>query len=253
VISRPRSRSWPARSFAFGSFTGRCLSGRCLSGRCLSGRCLFRLCLFGLCALALTGCPRQVPRDDAGPGRIDAGPLGEVDAGELATNDFEGPLSFNDVALRALDPATLPRGNIQCRQPVLVRVEFVIDGDTLQAAGVNGAFTGLVRFIGVDTPEIARDGMPADCYGPEARAFTRNLEGRLVWLTFDEECFDGFDRVLAYVHVGPDEGGFWQRQLLRRGFATELGIGADRSFEAMFEADQAIAASAGEGLWSACR
>ncbi len=201
----------------------------------------------------LMGCPRPVPRDDGGPPPIvDAGPPPMTDAGEPAINAFDGPITFNDEAVRYVDPSTLSAGNTPCRAPVLVHVTSVVDGDTFHATGVSGAFNGTVRIIGIDAPEIAHDGMPQDCYGPQAQSFTRQLDEHLVWLTFDTECFDRFDRVLAYVHTGPDEGGFWERQLLRRGLATTLSIAPNVTFEPTFEADESRAASANAGLWGSC-
>ena len=204
-------------------------------------------------AILLVGCPRPVPGNDAGMvdgGGPDAGP--PADAGALPSNSFTGPIAFNDDALASIDPSTLGAGSSPCRQPVLARVEFVVDGDTFQARGQNAAFNNLVRFIGVDTPEIAHDGMPEECYGPEAETFTEQLDGRLVWLTFDNDCFDDFDRSLAYVHIGTDDGGFWQRQLLRRGFARAFPFGTTRRFESTFEDDESDAQRDDAGLWAAC-
>lgn len=203
-------------------------------------------------AVLLVGCPRPVSMNDAGApdaGMPDAG--APADAGELPTNAFTGPLTFNDDALAELDPSTLPAGSTTCREPVLARVEYVVDGDTFQAQGVNAAFSNLVRFIGVDTPEVAHDGMPEECYGDEARAFTEQLEGHLVWLTFDNDCLDTFDRSLVYVHIGSDDGGFWQRQLLRRGFAYQFPFGSTRTFQSQFDSDERAARTADAGLWGA--
>lgn len=204
-------------------------------------------------AVFLVGCPRPVNRDaglmDAGG--VDAGML-DRDAGELPSNEFMGPLEFNDDALALVDPSTLSAGSSPCREPVLARVEYVVDGDTFRAAGQNTAFNNLVRLTGVDTPEVAHDGMPEECYGPEAEAFTEQLEGRLVWLTFDNECLDSFGRSLAYVHIAPDEQGFWERQLLRRGFARVLTIGGNRRFRSTFEDDADYARSIDAGLWGEC-
>ena len=41
------------------------------------------------------------------------------------------------------------------------------------------------------------------------------IEDKRVWLTFDAECKDGYDRTLAYVHRGLETNDFAQRLLLR--------------------------------------
>ncbi|MGE0784131.1 MAG: thermonuclease family protein [Sandaracinaceae bacterium] len=205
-----------------------------------------------LLILGLSGCPRPVPHADAGAsdgGGVDAGAR---DAGDLPVNGFTDPLVLNDDALAALDPTVLPASSTPCRAPVLVRVTYVIDGDTFEASGLSGAFSGHVRLIGVNAPEIAHPGQAMECYGNEATTFTSALEGHAVWLTFDDGCFDNFDRVLAYVHVGVGDGGFFQRQLLRRGFARELHVAPNTTYRTMFEGDETMAINDRTGLWGAC-
>lgn len=211
----------------------------------------FLLCLV---AVAATGCPRQVGPADAGADPVDAGPS-TLDAGEydpVAGNGYEGPLIFDDERVARIDGSLLRAGSSPCREPVLGRIYRVTDGDTVQFTAADGSLDARVRMIGIDTPEIAHDGMPTDCYGPEAQAFTEQLLDRTVWLTFDATCFDTFDRLLAYVHIGSGAGDLWERQLLRRGFARVLTIGANRQFRAQFEDDESAAMSEDAGLWGAC-
>ncbi|GAB5544013.1 MAG: hypothetical protein SangKO_037730 [Sandaracinaceae bacterium] len=210
-----------------------------------------------LCALPIpliTGCPRQVgmPVDGSMMSTPDAF-VGDAGVGPAPDNGYRGAITFDDARLRVIDPRVLATGSSPCRAPVLGEVYAVTDGDTIRVDGVSEVFNAPVRMIGIDTPEISHDGMPAECFGNEARDFTEQLEGHLVYLTFDAECFDRFDRVLAYVHIGTGEGDMWERQMLRRGYATELGVGANRTWESSFRADEAAARAANEGLWSACR
>lgn len=201
------------------------------------------------CALALAGCPRRT-----GMTEEDGGPPPPPDAGyDPATgNRFEGPLSLDDERVRRLDPAGLRAGSAPCREPILARVYRVVDGDTVWVRGESAVLDTPLRLIGVDTPEVASSTQSAQCYGDDARIFTRLLQDRLVWLTFDADCFDPFDRLLAYVHVGAGEGDIWQRQLLRRGFGRVLTIGGNRTYSGVFTADQDFANMSGVGLWSAC-
>lgn len=57
-------------------------------------------------------------------------------------------------------------------------VERVIDGDTFVATGEDGEDLGRVRVIGIDSPELERDGRPAECHAEQARvAATQMLDG----------------------------------------------------------------------------
>lgn len=199
-----------------------------------------------LVAVLLVGCPRVFGREDGGAGN---GAGYDPSAG----NRFEGDVRLDDARVRALDGTSLRAGPTPCRAPLLGRVTRVTDGDTIHVVGeVPGNFEGRVRLIGVDTPEIGRGGAPSDCFADAAAAFTAHLRGRLVWLTFDAECHDRYNRTLAYVHVGGGDRDMWQRQLLRRGLAKVMTVGRNRAFSRTFESDQAVAKANGTGLWSAC-
>jgi micrococcal nuclease len=203
---------------------------------------------FLACAVVLSGCPRRITMGDE-----DAG-VPQVDSGydPVRGNGFDGPLLFDDERVRAIDPSTLRTGAAPCREPLLARVYRIVDGDTVMVRGENAVVDAPLRMTGVDTPELEHAGQPLECYGNEATAFTGQLLNRLVWVTFDAECFDPFDRLLGYVHIGAGDGDFWQRQLLRRGFALVLTVGGSRTYSGVFESDEAFANMSNAGLWSAC-
>lgn len=145
----------------------------------------------------------------------------------------------------------LPQGADPCRDPLVALVTEAVDGDTLWVKGPGGSEK--VRIIGVDTPEISHYGDPADCYGPEAAAFTEaSLVDRYVWLTFDGDCEDDYGRTLAYVTSGAGEEGFFERVLLQGGWAEVMTFSATSTFADTFEADEAEARDADAGLWGAC-
>jgi micrococcal nuclease len=105
-----------------------------------------------------------------------------------------------------------------------------------------------VRYLLIDAPEV---GQPNECYGAEAARFNRDLvERREVWLEYDVECRDAYDRLLAYVTVDDVDV---SEALVERGYACVLHIppnGADRVDR--FRALQAEARRSGRGLWGAC-
>lgn len=97
------------------------------------------------------------------------------------------------------------------------RVKEVIDGDTIILD--NGQ---LVRYIGIDTPEIRRKARNKWVYEPmpyskEAKEFNRQLvKGKTVNLEFDVEKKDKYGRLLAYVYVGDI---FVNAKMLKEGYA----------------------------------
>lgn len=212
-----------------------------------------------LAAGVLAACvPGVHPRPDAGSDAGAPGP-GPSDAATVDAPparppiDFEHDIVLDDDATRALDAAALPAGDAPCRAPALVWVEWSIDGDTLEVTDATTGAAERVRIIGIDSPEIAHDGAPADCYGPEAAALTSQLVGHVVWLTFEGGCTDRFGRTLAHVHVDQGPAGSWARQLLRRGLARTLFIEPNVEFERLYESDERAARSASTGLWGVCR
>ena len=95
-----------------------------------------------------------------------------------------------------IDSAQLPASAQACREPILVEVQYVIDGDTFHVRGPAGEER--VRTIGINTPELGYDGDPDDCYAEEAKLKLEELiGGKSIWLSFDETCADAYDRTLA--------------------------------------------------------
>ena len=146
-----------------------------------------------------------------------------------------------------VDPTVLPAGENPCREPVRVLVESVLDGDTFVGQGDSGEER--VRIIGVDTPELSS----GDCYAQEAKSFLiEQIFGKWVWLTFDGECYDFYDRTLAYVHLGTNEQDFVERQLLLGGYAKAFPFDDTDTFEDLFAQDESSARENQLGGWSAC-
>ncbi len=182
----------------------------------------------------------------AAPGSVDSSEPAEI------VDTAAEALAADDAVVRAVDGASLPAGAAPCAPVELVRVYRVVDGDTIYVTPDGGGTTRKVRLIGVDTPEIAHDD-PAECWGNEAWAYTEAaLEGRLVWMTYDSECQDRYDRTLAYVHRGADAEGFFNRRLVRDGQATSFPVRPNTRFQSTLEADERAARDADRGLWGGC-
>ncbi|MBM74325.1 MAG: hypothetical protein CMK59_02895 [Proteobacteria bacterium] len=196
-------------------------------------RIFFSLSVFVLTITDLCSC--QVPQNEV------------LDTAQPSSKDSAEPVD----PISLIDSTLLPAADQPCREPILVDVDYVIDGDTFNAQG--SVREERVRVIGVNTPELGYDGDQDECYAQEAKSKLEDLIAhRKVWLTFDQTCVDFYDRTLAYVHVGLAEQDFVQRTLLRQGFGRAFPFEDTPAFQDLFEADESIAQQNNSGGWEAC-
>ena len=123
----------------------------------------------------------------------------------------------------------------------------IIDGDTVKIT-YEGKETS-VRLIGVDTPETVHPSKPVEPYGKEATTFLKNLlKDESVYLRFDTEKTDKYDRLLAYLYRAPDEL-FVNLEIVRQGYGRAY---TDYPFKFMelFQHYGTRAQAAGKGLYS---
>lgn len=120
----------------------------------------------------------------------------------------------------------------------------VFDGDTLLLKDGR-----TVRLVGVDTPELGRDGKPSQPFAEDARAMLAHLAppGAALELRLDAERFDRYGRLLA--HVFDAGGSNVQAHLLESGMATALVVPPRQWGVACYAAAEARARKAGTGLW----
>lgn len=123
-------------------------------------------------------------------------------------------------------------------------VTKVADGDTIRLDGL-----GLVRLIGIDTPEVY---FGTECFGREASEFANRLvpPGTRVRYRLGVEERDRHGRALAYLWL-PD-GRMLNRVLIENGYAQPLTIPPNVAFADVFRAGARAARQAGLGLWHAC-
>lgn len=89
---------------------------------------------------------------------------------------------------------------------IKVKLLEVIDGDTIRV-NYNGSNEVYVRFIGVNTPESVNPDPTLNVpEGKEASDYTKKLlsGNEYVWLELDEDQYDDYDRLLAYVRLTSD-------------------------------------------------
>ena len=125
-------------------------------------------------------------------------------------------------------------------------VQRVIDGDTVVILYEGKPTT--VRLIGVDTPETKHPTKPIEAFGKEASAFTRNLLlGESVYLRFDDQRTDKYERLLAYFYRAPD-GLFVNLEIVRQGYGHAYTRFPFKYMQ-LFQHYERQARDAGKGLW----
>lgn len=126
--------------------------------------------------------------------------------------------------------------------PITAAVIRVVDGDTIELAGL-----GMVRYIGIDTPELHHPRKPVQRMAEEAmRANARLVAGRRVAIVFDRERRDVHGRLLAYVYA---QGVFVNAEIMRLGLARPLTIAPNTRHRALFARLFREARARHLGLW----
>ena len=135
-------------------------------------------------------------------------------------------------------------------------VARVVDGDTA-VIRVNGE-DRRVRFLGVDTPETVHPTKGVQPYGKEASNFTKeSLTGKNVWLEYDRNPTDRYNRHLAYVWLSKpgriDEEtirrDMYNAILLALGYAKVMIIKPNNKYADLFNKIQAEAQKSKIGMW----
>lgn len=130
-----------------------------------------------------------------------------------------------------------------------------VDGDTIRVV-VDGVEEP-IRLIGIDTPESTNKKEP---WGREASDFTKSLApiGTTVYLEFDAEARDRYDRLLAYVWLEPTETDaeaavrtkMLNARIALAGLASPLTIQPNSKYAHLFAAYVIEARLAEEGMWN---
>lgn len=128
------------------------------------------------------------------------------------------------------------------------RVVQVIDGDTVRADFEDGPGNQPVRYIGIDTPELANPEHGEQPFGREATNENEELvAGKRVCLEKDISETDRFGRFLRYVWL--DDGTLVNEQLVREGLAVVMTVPPDVRYAERFLEAQRAAREDGAGQW----
>lgn len=140
--------------------------------------------------------------------------------------------------------ALLLVGAAAAAAPLSAEVQAVVDGDTVLLRDRR-----LVRLIGVNSPELGKDGAPDEPLAAEARAYLdRLLMNNQVVLVLEQETHDRHGRLLAHLLL-PD-GRSVQEMLLEQGFASIVAMPPNIGRLDRYRAAQQRARAQRRGLWS---
>ncbi len=141
-------------------------------------------------------------------------------------------------------PESYPREDFSADKAY--RVEKVIDGDTIRVE-YNGK-SERVRLIGVDTPEMDDSRKAVRSSAKRATAHTKKLlRKKRVYLRFDEDRRDRYNRLLAYVYRAPD-GLLVNLELVRQGYGYAL-VKYPFKHKDLFQHYEAQAKRDRKGIW----
>lgn len=137
-----------------------------------------------------------------------------------------------------------PADKSQLRQAI---VQNVIDGDTVRLT------TGrLVRFIGINTPEIDHKTGQAEPFANEARDYLRAALGvkpRTVLLQTGRDKQDRHGRMLA--HIFTPSGKNLQAQMIRKGLGVWIVMPPNLHYMDCYRAQEQVARRQHRGVWGA--
>ncbi len=168
--------------------------------------------------------------------------------GVLTTTALEAGLKSRQEALAGISEPSRESRNETPESRLVIRV---IDGDTIVVSP-----NERVRLIGVDTPETVHPNKAVQCFGKDAKEFTRSMvEHRAIRLVLDEtnrvrNHKDRYGRTLAYVYF--DDGTMLNAELIRRGYAHAYTRFPFRHV-VEFRQLERIARGQAVGLWASCR
>ncbi len=162
---------------------------------------------------------------------------------------------FNDGNVNQTSTTTTTT-NVNASDIVKGIVVRVVDGDTA-VVRVNGE-DRRVRFLGVDTPETVHPTKGVQPHGKEASNFTKeSLTARDVWLEYDKNPTDRYNRHLAYVWLSKPEKinsetirrDMFNAKLLAQGYAKVMIIKPNNRYEKLFKEIQNEAEKSKLGIW----
>jgi micrococcal nuclease len=132
---------------------------------------------------------------------------------------------------------------------VYYEVEKVVDGDTIRV-NINGK-SSLVRFIGINAPEIEHSENRAECFGYNSKLYLKKLLFyQRVRLESDpnDSNVDRYGRLLRYVFL--ENGQNLNEKMARDGYAFSVIYKKDNKYEKQLQTAQQSAQKDNVGYWA---
>jgi micrococcal nuclease len=195
-------------------------------------------------APAPTETPEPAPTETSAPAPTETPEPTPTRTPEPVPTDTPAP-TFTDT------PEATPTDTLEpTQEPTPERTEAqvmnVVDGDTIDVSILGQVYT--VRYLGMDAPEAAGPGKPAQWMGPEAREANEQLVGgKTVYLEKDVSETDQHGQLLRYVYLL--DGTFVNAELVRLGYAHASNQPPDVKYQDLFSKMEQEAREAGRGLW----
>lgn len=159
-----------------------------------------------------------------------------------------GALTFLAIAVSLAIAAVQQRQTV----PSAVRVTEVVDGDTVRITGGR-----LLRYIGIDTPEVREKTNAGYQYRPypfslEATSLNKSLvEGKDIRIEYDVEKADKYKRLLGYCFVKDAQGReiFVNERIVEEGLGLLFTFPPNVKYTARLLRAQQKARDGQKGLW----
>jgi len=134
-----------------------------------------------------------------------------------------------------------------CKLPLgagsdLVKVAHVVDGDTLAVSDGRK-----LRLQGINAPEVAHGGHPADPLGEEAKQNLARLAGASVRVWVGAEAHDRYGRTLATI-FSPD-GENLNARMVREGMAYHISFPPELTYIRCYKSAEVQARARRAGVW----
>lgn len=155
------------------------------------------------------------------------------------SEDRFGRTTFSDRPSRGAEEIDLDTAPYRYK----VHVTHIIDGDTVVLE--NG---DKIRLIGINTPEVESRFTRAEAGGELARSWLQNrLHSAEVWLEYDAEQLDKYDRKLAHLFLASGE--YLNASLLAQGLAMLTLTPPNLRYSQSLITAQQQAQTANKGIW----
>ena len=131
------------------------------------------------------------------------------------------------------------------------KITKVIDGDTYWVKTTSGD-KFKVRLIGVDTPESVNPNSSKNTtWGKKISKWAKkHLKGKKVFLEYDMQRSDIYNRVLAYIYLNANKcTDMLNKKLVKKGYARAVYYYPNKMYKKVFEKLQKWAKKHKKGFW----